>query len=490
MNNVIGFLSFTSSFMPHGYCLFWLKELLLLHVISDSLIALAYYSIPIAIIYFIHKRPPSVYYRRIFQMFALFIIACGATHALEVWTIWHPAYWLSGVMKAITAAISITAAVMLWVIMPTVLTVPSPRRLRRVTKQLNLETKKRQRMLAALQESDERFRSAFDYAAIGMGLVSLDGCWLKVNKALCHIIGYSETDLLTMRLQSITHRDDWDKDQILFKELLAGRYPSIQMEQRYVHKNGRSVWVLLAISLVRDIEGSPVYFVAQIKNITARKKSEQAVRQVQQELEIRVAARTRELAEANTELAEANTELAEANTKLAESNRKLERLTRIDDLTGLYNRRYLMESLNHTLRTACRYKLPICLLMLDLDHFKRINDTYGHLIGDRVLVTVGRLLKENLRNGSDMAGRFGGEEFCVVLPHTGLDGAMAAAEKLRLTIAKAAILNNEGKTFTVTCSIGLVEGLPSKISGTELLRRADKALYHAKECGRNQIRVA
>jgi diguanylate cyclase (GGDEF)-like protein len=223
--------------------------------------------------------------------------------------------------------------------------------------------------------------------------------------------------------------------------------------------------------------------VAQIKDITARKKSEQAVRQVQQELEIRVAARTRELAEANTEL-------AEANTKLAESNRKLERLTRIDDLTGLYNRRYLMESLNHTLRTACRYKLPICLLMLDLDHFKRINDTYGHLIGDRVLVTVGRLLKENLRNGSDMAGRFGGEEFCVVLPHTGLDGAMAAAEKLRLTIAKAAILNNEGKTFTVTCSIGLVEGLPSKISGTELLRRADKALYHAKECGRNQIRVA
>ena len=476
MNNIFGFLASTSVFMPHGYCLFWLRELLLLHVISDTLIALAYYSIPIAIIYFIHKRPPNTYYRRIFQMFAFFIIACGTTHALAVWTIWHPAYWLAGVMKAITAAISITAAVMVWVIIPTVLTVPSPRQLRRVNKQLTLETKKRQRTLVALQESDERFRSAFTYAAIGMGLVSLDGRWLKVNKALCHIIGYSETDLLMMKLQTIAHQDDWHRDQTHFNALLAGHAPSIQMEQRYVHKSGRIVWVLLAISLVRDGEGKPVYFVVQIKSITARKKAEQTVKQIQEELEIRVADRTREL--------------AEANAKLAESNRKLELLVRFDDLTGLYNRRYLMELLNHTLRTACRYKLPICLLMLDLDHFKRINDTYGHLIGDRVLATVGRLLRENLRNGSDIAGRFGGEEFCIVLPHTCLDGAMTTAEKLRLAIAEAAILDNDGKTFTVTCSIGLTEELPSQISGTELLRRADKALYHAKECGRNQIRVA
>jgi PleD family two-component response regulator len=121
--------------------------------------------------------------------------------------------------------------------------------------------------------------------------------------------------------------------------------------------------------------------VAQIKNITARKKAEQTVRKIQQELEIRVADRTREL--------------AEANAKLAESNRKLEQLVRFDDLTGMHNRRHLMGLLNNTPRTVCRYKLPICLLMLDLNHFRRINDIYYQLIGGRVLATIGRVLKEN-----------------------------------------------------------------------------------------------
>jgi PAS domain S-box-containing protein len=130
------------------------------------------------------------------------------------------------------------------------------------------------RIEQALRDSEERFRNAFDYAAIGMALVGLDGQWLKVNQSLCEITGYSEQELLAMSFQSITHPDDLDIDLNYAHQLLNGEIRSYQMEKRYIHKQGHIVWVLLNGSLVRQPQGQPLHFIAQIKDISDRKQAE------------------------------------------------------------------------------------------------------------------------------------------------------------------------------------------------------------------------
>lgn len=127
----------------------------------------------------------------------------------------------------------------------------------------------------ALCESEECFRSAFDYAAIGMALVAPDGHWLKVNCSLCEITGYSEQELLAATFQTITHPDDLDTTLNYTHQLLNGEIRSYQMEKRYFHKLGHIVWILLSVSLVRDAESNQLYFIAQIQDITERKQAEE-----------------------------------------------------------------------------------------------------------------------------------------------------------------------------------------------------------------------
>ncbi|MBN9414167.1 MAG: PAS domain S-box protein [Candidatus Eremiobacteraeota bacterium] len=127
----------------------------------------------------------------------------------------------------------------------------------------------------ALYESQERFASAFEFAGIGMALVSLEGRWTKVNRALCDIVGYSEDELLVLTFQDITHPDDLQADLALVGELLSGALPSYTMEKRYFRKDGEAVWILLTASLVRTNAGAPLYFVAQIQDISERRSYQQ-----------------------------------------------------------------------------------------------------------------------------------------------------------------------------------------------------------------------
>lgn len=120
----------------------------------------------------------------------------------------------------------------------------------------------------------EIFESAFDYAAIGMGLIAPDGRWLKVNQAICDIVGYSREDLLNLTFQDITHPDDLDTDLAYVNQLLEGKIKSYQMEKRYFHKQGNIVWVLLSVLLVRNSNGIPKFFISQIQDITKRIKAE------------------------------------------------------------------------------------------------------------------------------------------------------------------------------------------------------------------------
>src|SRR5216684_7617334 len=122
---------------------------------------------------------------------------------------------------------------------------------------------------------DSLFQSAFEFAAIGMALVSPEGKWLRVNRSVCEITGYSEAELLARTFQDITHPDDLDLDLANVRKMLAGEIKTYQMEKRYFHKDGSIVWVLLSVSLVHNKSGAPLFFISQIQDITRRKQSDE-----------------------------------------------------------------------------------------------------------------------------------------------------------------------------------------------------------------------
>lgn len=177
---------------------------------------------------------------------------------------------------------------------------------------------------------------------------------------------------------------------------------------------------------------------------------------------------------------------AELENKIREQQKELEWLAMRDGLTGLFNRRFFMRSLQEELDRAAEGGRPLSLLIMDLDHFKRVNDTYGHLIGDEVLVRTARLL-DDTANGASVVGRFGGEEFCVAIRDSELTAACDVAEALRRAIEAQEFKAEDGTDFKVTCSIGAAQVATGSREINPLLRVADEALYKAKAEGRNRV---
>lgn len=175
--------------------------------------------------------------------------------------------------------------------------------------------------------------------------------------------------------------------------------------------------------------------------------------------------------------------------ELREKNRELEFLARRDGLTGVANRRFLMECLESEFTRCRRYGRPFSLMMLDLDHFKRINDNFGHHVGDEVLVRVAQVLSQSLRE-NDLLGRYGGEEFAVILPETDRAAALVVAERCRMAVQEIEIPVPDG-VLRVTTSAGLAS-VPDARFGVlgDLVKAADGALYEAKRGGRNRLRAA
>lgn len=157
-----------------------------------------------------------------------------------------------------------------------------------------------------------------------------------------------------------------------------------------------------------------------------------------------------------------------------------------DELTGLFNRRYLTQALNESIELYRRYQTPFSLISFDIDHFKRINDAHGHLVGDRVLTKISELMEQRLRV-TDIVGRMGGEEFLVLLPNTSEKDAVKIAEDFRQTVNQTEFLSDDNTSFGVAVSGGVLEMAKDIASVEDLLRRSDQLLYEAKERGRNMV---
>jgi diguanylate cyclase (GGDEF)-like protein len=183
----------------------------------------------------------------------------------------------------------------------------------------------------------------------------------------------------------------------------------------------------------------------------------------------------------NRKLFHLNQALKTAHSELASKNAVLETLSVTDELTGLFNRMKLDRSLRHEMERALRYKTPFSVILMDIDHFKNINDTLGHQGGDMVLQRIAATLRDNVRE-VDIVGRWGGEEFLVICPNTELRGAALAAENLRFKIGKMSV----GNAPSPTACFGVAEYVAGDDEAS-LLHKADRALYRAKDNGRNRV---
>jgi diguanylate cyclase (GGDEF)-like protein len=181
--------------------------------------------------------------------------------------------------------------------------------------------------------------------------------------------------------------------------------------------------------------------------------------------------------------------LKQTHDALMKKTAELERLCRTDALTGLANRRSLREALDSEVSRATRYGRTVSLAMLDVDHFKRLNDTYGHPAGDHALMSIANVLTRSVRK-NDFVGRYGGEEIAVILPETGMHGAGVLTERLRKAIEEE-VIDWDGQPMRVTVSIGVASVSKAHGESTDsLMRAADKALYEAKAQGRNRVVLA
>ncbi len=179
------------------------------------------------------------------------------------------------------------------------------------------------------------------------------------------------------------------------------------------------------------------------------------------------------------------TDQALSKRRVERLNGELKIMSRVDGLTGLYNRRYWQERFDLTYKLAKRREKPVTAMMLDIDHFKKVNDTYGHQAGDKVIQALAGVIKRSVRE-TDLAGRYGGEEFAIVLTDTNAQNALLVAERIRSN-AEATVVEHDGQSISFTVSIGLSEYSEQCKSAMAWLEMADQALYDAKVSGRNLI---
>lgn len=332
----------------------------------------------------------------------------------------------------------------------------------------------------AYRKIEEREKSySYAMAAAGEGIWD----WDIPNDVVSHNPSWS--DILGFPLHEMAHpvsvfmerlhEDDRGEVGKALENALSGD-GAYHHEHRMTRLDGSVIWVLDRGKVVeRDADGKPLRMAGSIVDIGRRKAAEQAVLDAKAALEKAYEA----LGEANAQL---ERKVAERTAELAAANEELRLIARNDALTGLPNRRSANERLGEEFARMRRTGQDYCVLMLDVDHFKSVNDTYGHDAGDDVLRAVGAIFSEALRE-TDFIARFGGEEFLAILPETGIPGAATAAEKVRSSVESADVPH----VGRLTVSIGVAQALPDDPLPETAVLRADRKLYEAKEGGRNRV---
>ncbi len=308
----------------------------------------------------------------------------------------------------------------------------------------------REEVKDALLASEERFRSAFVNAPIGNVLTDLRkpdfGRLIAANPAAQAMLGYSEEELRSLSFRDITHPHDAARDVEMLPPLLRGEVDRIQYEKRYLRADGTVLWVSLSATVVRERDGSPIHSVTQLVDITERRAQAEELERV---------------------------------------HRAMHHQALHDGLTGLPNRSLLMDRLTAALGRG-RRRAAVAVGFCDIDHFKAINDTHGHHVGDEVLAEVARRLQAVVRT-EDTVARLGGDEFIILLDHLASPAdAVTVMDRARASVTAPIVV--DGVTVRTSISGGLVIA-PGGSDPDAVLREADRALYVAKDQGRGRIEI-
>ncbi|HYF26569.1 MAG TPA: EAL domain-containing protein, partial [Baekduia sp.] len=290
----------------------------------------------------------------------------------------------------------------------------------------------------ALREAEELLRGAFEDAPIGMLLTDLDGRVQQANDAFAELVGRAPDELPGSDWVTFLHPQEAGDDVVAAADLLTGRTDVHVREARLRHRSGDTVWVSLHVTVVRGADDRPLSFLAQVQDVTERRRFEG----------------------------------------------RLQHMADHDPLTGLLNRRRFEEELDRQVAHVRRYGDSGALLVLDLDHFKLVNDTLGHTIGDEVIAAVADLLRRRLRQ-TDLIARLGGDEFAVLLPQATAEEAARVADALVTEVRSAAMVVRGVRNRRVTASLGVAMFERPVEAGEEVLVNADLAMYDAKEAGRD-----
>ncbi|HEX6996482.1 MAG TPA: EAL domain-containing protein [Gammaproteobacteria bacterium] len=290
-----------------------------------------------------------------------------------------------------------------------------------------------------LRESEERYASTVELAALGISHISVDGRFIHANRHLCEMLGYTRDELLELSFRDVSHPDDRHVTDPDRARLYSGEIDSLKAEKRYLRKDGTPVWVRINAALKRDADGEPMYDISIVEDISERKRAEQRVQY----------------------------------------------LASHDEMTGLPNRAMFTELLERAIASARRGRRKLAVLFVDLDRFKLINDSLGHEAGDRLLREIATRFKAVLRS-SDVVARLGGDEFIVLVEEIRRP-AQAGQVARKLLSAAIKPIHIMGQECRVTASVGIALYPGDGDDARTLIKKADLAMYCAKEEGKNDF---
>ncbi|WP_245577897.1 sensor domain-containing diguanylate cyclase [Maridesulfovibrio bastinii] len=357
----------------------------------------------------------------------------------------------------------------------------------------NQNTIKKQNMLTGEDCTQIHYKHLFISAASAIVVLNEDGRVREVNDAFTHITGYHSKEIVARPLAPILASED-EESLLAISELFSNPGVCSRFKHPFKCKDGRTIWIELTVSsciesskcrlticIFNDITYDYEQFLLKEKRISEL----QEVKELQEENSAQLAVLLHELDEKNAELETEIKEREKAERLLKESEERFKSLSVTDQLTGLYNRRQLHDVFENEISRSKRYNRPLSIILMDVDDFKKFNDTYGHLAGDSVLNRLGQIIQSSIRE-TDKGFRYGGEEFLVVLPETSGTDAIITAKRIMQTMEEEKFHPNANTTVIKTLSVGIAEYIPEEFSNN-FLKRADDNMYHAKINGKNRI---